>query len=139
MATQAELLKKREETIAFHKNQESVPESPWSPDHPAMKEALLKGDKLLSDRPMAIQDDDRIHVVGECVSKVKAALHSFLDKVAAAPDVDLSNHGLKFQASVVKNCKRALAMVDLEMPTQDWNYCLAALAVENVKLVIVGM
>lgn len=70
MATKEALLAKREKVIQYHLNHESVPESPWSPSNPAMQLQTLRGDKILSERPISIQDDDRVFVVGECVSKV---------------------------------------------------------------------
>ena|ERR1700727_2031775 len=129
----------RQKVIDRHKLLESVSDCPWSPDHPIMKEQMFQGDKILSERPTAIQVDDRVHIVAECVPVVRAAMQSFMAKAAADPEKDLIGNGIKFQKATIKNCERAIAQGDhMELPTQDWNYCLAALAAENVKVVIVG-
>lgn len=63
-----------------------------------------------------------------------------LDKFVITEGIDLIHHGIKFQSVVIKNCERLLAMGDvIEMNSQEWNYCLAALAAEGVKAIIVGL
>jgi hypothetical protein len=55
---------RRQEVVDWHKRLESVPDSPWSPEHPEMQRRLQRKERLLSERPVAFIDDDRVWLVG---------------------------------------------------------------------------
>jgi hypothetical protein len=133
-----DLLARRQAVIDRHKTLESVKACPWSPENNLMKADMAKGVLPLSQRVTAVQDDDRVHVVGPDVDVVKAGLASFVERVAAKPDDDLVGHGLRFQDKIVKFCKRWSTAPELAFPTVEWNWCLMALGVEGVQCCLTG-
>lgn len=127
------LAKLRDQTIAKHKRAEKTRGSGWHPaDHGAeQRERDMELD--LSDRPIAFQMDDRVVLIGECAARVRAKLAAFVGRVEAESKRDFVSFGPKFQSQVFKCAQRALGMGPiLEMPTQDWNYCLHALAYRDL-------
>lgn len=121
------------------------PALPWHPEHPDMQERLRRGELPLSKRPVAVLDDDRVHLFGPCLETVRAGLRQFLGRLveareAAKAEVDLIGHGLRYQDCVVKMANRALAQPPdhLCLPQVDWNCCLHALAEVGVQVVLCG-
>lgn len=141
-----DLAKARQEVIDRHKLLESVPESPVSPQHQDMKKVLEPiengglGQKMYSDRPVALQVNDEVFLVGPCLVKVQEALKKFVAKVKAKPKIDIVGNGPKYQDQVVRIAERVLAAKDqVCISTQHWNYCNEALTVENILVVHRGV
>lgn len=68
MADKVTLETRRSQVLARHKVLESVPGSGWHKDDPAFK---ASGHPKLTDRPVAIHDDDTVYFVGDCVGFVR--------------------------------------------------------------------
>ena len=139
-----DLLKKREEIIAFHKTHESVPESPLSPAHPQMKAAMEKGAALHSERPIFFSCDDEAVVVGECVGKVLAGVKKFLAVVDATPESKEAWATRAIREPTVRQALTRCRLLDatspppteLRMHQQYWNAILYGL--QEVGVLVVG-
>lgn len=110
-----------------------------------MKEMEDRKEAPLSERPIALQHDDTIYVVGPDVAKIHAPVLAFIKKLEGRQkkalengwaEPDMVGHGLSYQANCVKFVKKALAQKErLELLTQEWNYLSAILAVQGVQVV----
>lgn len=118
-----DLLKRREEVVAANQKAETSRGSGWHPGDPG---AEARDHELpLSRRPVALQEDDYVHLVGPDVAAVKAALEKVVALCAADPEAFL---GVAFTAKVARCARKALAQGDsLTLPTQEWNYALQGL------------
>lgn len=135
-----DLLKVTEETLAAHRALERQRGSGWHPADPGALQREERGELFLSERPVAVQDNDRVHVVGEQVARVRAALEAFLARLAADPETDLIGSGEKYQRSVAAMCRRALAQGGhIELPTQEWNYANEALRAQGVQAALASL
>lgn len=139
---ETDLLNRRLEVIEAHKKLEKTRGSGWHPADPGALEREQKNEPTLSERPVAFQVDDRIHVVGPCVDVIKSALQRFLLREEdEAQSLDMIGNGPRYMATTIKCCRRVLEQQgdELVLPTVDWNYCGSALAVEGIQVVLVGV
>ena len=135
MGNMEKFVARREEVVKRHLAMESVPESPWSPDHPDMQKRLAKGEPLASDRIVVMVDDDNVVVVGACADRVAEALKEWLGKLA--PDAK----DKPYQTGVIFAVKHAkLEQEDdtpyFSFPSNRWNSINIALADQGLKCVI---
>lgn len=100
--------------------------------HPGDLGAEMYDDAPLVERPIVLQDNNRVHVLALDMPPIKAGLQAFLDKQDRAKtkaaenswdEPDLLHHGLRYQAECVRQARAALAADELNLPTQEWN-CL---------------
>lgn len=116
----------RDGVITHAKVLESVPGSGWHPDDADSQVRQRRKEKPLSERPVAVQDDDRVYIVGADVATVKDALKAYLEKHTAPPTTALD-------AGIIRCSRRACEAGDVIcLPTQDWNYVLNALLAQGV-------
>lgn len=118
---------KRDELIALHKMYEMVPESPWSPKNPVMKEKLEAGEQLLSERPIAFLCDDEIVVLGDCIGKVVDGLGRFLERSTDYEKLAQHQPAVAQALAKAKRLVESRPIGELRMSQQHWNailYCL---------------
>ena len=133
------LAARRQAVIDKHKQHEGVPQSPLSPQHPDMQDRDEFGKSvtkmLHSERPVAIQEDDRVFLCGSCAEKFKAACAAW-DQSNPANETDTG-----IIKSCRKNCKKVAAQTGdvLELSTQNFNACLHALNEQGVLVVLTDM
>lgn len=106
---------------------------------------LGEKDIPLTDRPIIMQDNDRIRIVEPDVTSIKDGINRFLTKLDNAKKKadergwdapDLTTYGVKFQANIVRQCKRFLEMVvPVDIHTQEWNYINSALQLVGISIV----
>ncbi|MDE2102183.1 MAG: hypothetical protein KGL39_33365 [Patescibacteria group bacterium] len=130
-----DLAKRREEVIAGNALAEKTRGSGWHPGDPG----AVAHDKepRLSERPVVLQHNEVVFVIGPCADKVREGCRRFLDKLARArkkatdndwPEAVLLDVGLNYQRQVERHCKKAAeSQGDLALPTQEWNYVNHAL------------
>lgn len=141
-----DLHKRRQDILDRHKLLESVPGSGWHADDPDSLVRQRHKKPPLTERIMAIQDNDRIHFVGPCAERLRKWLGTFAAKVqemsakakaAEQPEPDVLNYGLKWQANVLRHAKKVLSQEgDVELSSQDWNYIISALTVMGIHVVL---
>lgn len=126
------LLKRRQDVIDRHRVLESVPGSGYHPNDADSRERARKGEAPLSERPVALLDDDRIHVAGPDAAAVRAALARHVESFGGAP-LDRADEKYALQIS-----RRVAASGGelLTLPTREWNACLLALAHQGVQVVL---
>lgn len=127
------LLAKRKEIMDLHKTFEKVPESPWHPSHPLMKERVEKGELKLSDRPIGFICDDKHIVVGDCVPKMLGFAKSFIDSLKNVDSKVLTGE----QKWALKVCKELKADTEkqLVLSGREWNGLMYALTEQNVQAI----
>lgn len=139
-----DLLKRRDEIQAIILNAEKTRGSGWHPGDPGMEQREKRGESPLSERPIILQDNDRIHVVGPSMVKIQAGLQRFLEKLEKArerarengwDEPDLLTHGLRYQENVVRLVRKALDQESLNLSTQEWNYLGTALGHLGIQVV----
>lgn len=135
-----DLLRRRADLIALHLLTERVPESPWSPEHPAMRLKLASGEAPLSERPIAFLCDDEVAVVGECVTKVVAGLRLFAER--AGKQAALYN-GRSAREPVVAHALKKIGQLlerppqdEIRVPQQVWNAYLFGLGEVGVNVIL---
>lgn len=141
-----DLLKRRQEIIDRHRTLESVPGSGYHPDDPTAREAARRGEKPLSERIVALKDDEDICVVGPDAARLRQLLGTFCRKLkelqaesraAGQDEPDVLNFGLPWQICVVRYTARVMATEgDVRVPTQQWNYLNSVLQAMRVDVVL---
>jgi hypothetical protein len=124
------LLARRTEVVERHKVLESVPGSGWHKDDPQRRGSEVPPP---SERPVAIQDDDRVHFVGPCADAVRAAAQKAVEEFCPpgeddGPSSPIAIHSLKVARRVAESTG------DIELGTQDFNGL--ALAIRHVKVTV---
>ena len=130
------LLAKRQAIVARFQLMESVKESPWSPDHPVMQQAMREDGAVLgSTRPVALKDDTRMYFCGPDVGVVLDAARRYVD--AQSGDKELQAR----EQFAVTVCKEMLADNEgktaefLRMGTQEFNHVLIVLNAAGLQVV----
>jgi hypothetical protein len=118
---------KRQKTVReLHKKVESTPGSGWHLRDPGAEKR--DHETKLSERPIAIQEDDKIHIVGEDAVKVLAGLRAYETKMTPLLNDDMP----LFKKRTLKAITRVLESKPdpnhFTVGTQTWNYCVNALA-----------
>jgi len=130
------LLAKREETLALNRAAERTRGSGWHPGDLGAEARDRANELLLSERPVALQVDDRVYFVGGCVGPVRAACRDYAARVGPAI--------AKEPWAYVRRAAELAARVGagdgpvVELPTRDFNGVLHALAEEGVQVVTTG-
>ena len=134
-------LERRASVAARNKTIASVSGSGWHKTDPQERERIAKGHMALCARPIAIQDDDRIHIVGACLPIVLAGLGRFLEAEAVKDAADRDREKSTMEKFASKVCRRSLAEAgeSLVLPTQDWNGVSYALHAVGIDCVLAGL
>ena len=133
------LLARRSAVIERFKVMESVPQSPWSPDHPLMQAAMREGQILGSLRPVCLIDDARRYFVGPDVATVLDACRKFV--ATKSPDETLA--AVPQQAAIV--CQMLLddhfesAPNVLRMTNQEFNHVMVAMTAAGFQVASTGV
>jgi hypothetical protein len=134
-----DLVAQRAAIVADHKGMEKVPQSPWHPKHPIMREAMDKGETLLSNRPIAFLCDDEVVVVGECIKKIYDGLKKFVEREAKGWDDPAKCAAKLHDYNCVKRCRKFVeqpAPKEIRVPQGTWNSYLHGLNEVGVQVVL---
>lgn len=135
----AKLLARRQVVLERHKVLESVPGSSWHPNDPDSLTRHRLGEMPLSKRPIALLDDDRVHVVGECFLNVVAWLKAWLPEgrklVKPGQRADILD-SVRTVEQVLEGEYTQDEGERLTMPTRKWNACLYALTAVHVQAIL---
>jgi hypothetical protein len=144
MSDSIALLDRRKAIVDSNTTAEKTRNSGWHPADAGAEARERNKELSLSERPVILQDNDRIHVVGPCCGKVTDALKAFIAtlksetdaaRAAGDDDPDFLNCGLKYQSQAVKFANLAISQGDhINLTTQEWNYVNTILGVQNVQV-----
>lgn len=116
-----DLMERRAAVIRRHKTLASVSGSGFHKDDPGEMKRAARGEMPFVDRIVALSDDDRVHVVGECADRARKSLAEYVEKKPETAYKALDAHALKVAARVVASSG------DISLHTQEWNSCNFAL------------
>lgn len=135
------LLERRAAVAARHKVLASVSGSGWHKTDAQEAERIGKGRLPLCERPIAIQDDDRVWIVGPDVGSVMELLGAFLQIQQADDVADPDREKSTMEKFAAKCANRVIAAGgdSICLPTQDWNSINFALHAAGVDCVITGI
>lgn len=120
------LLDRRNQIAARHKVLVGVSGSSWHKDDPQERARLARGAVPICDKPIALQDDDLVHVVGTCADAVRKALATY-----KAPDTHPAQ-----EAHAAKIIARLPEAGDICLGTQEWMAVARALRTVGVDCVL---
>lgn len=134
-----DLMKRREEILALHKAHEMVPQSPWSPAHPLMKQELDHGVLKISDRPIAFLCDDEVVVLKPDVPKILAGILKFVEEYGPKFDDPAVAASRGHDFNCLKRCRKLLQAAptgDLSVSQGTWTAYLYGLGEVGVDVVL---
>lgn len=133
------LFERREKVKARHKVLASVSGSGWHKDDESERRRRDAGEMPMAERPVAIQDDDRILIVAQDVQIVQDGLRKFLATDGAK--IEANQNAEHVEKFAVKLAKRVLLETKetaetITVSTQEWNGVNFALAKVGISCVL---
>lgn len=125
-----DLVERRAAVMRRHKTLASVSGSGFHKDDPGEVKRAARGDMALCDRVVALSDDDRVHVVGECADRVRKALAEYVEKKPKTTYTGLDTSAMRVAVRVLATTG------DISLHPQEWNSCNFALNLMKVICVL---
>lgn len=137
---------RRAEIAAGCEKSQKTRGSGWHPGDIGAEAREKAGQPALTDRPIVLQDNDRIAIVNPDLAVIRKSVQQFLAKLDAAKkkaaergweEPDLLSFGVKYQRNVVRACQRFLEIQPepVLLTTLDWNQINQAIATVGIHVV----